>query len=239
MKYLSIITMKVCGLTATAIALFVSTILASHAVDLESRTLRYSVFYGSRDAGELEIIIERTDDTIKTTAISHLSDLARMFLPGQTIETWFRIEGEKVLLDRGHILDHKDETVSSEFTIDRDNGVIDYQPRDDVPIEDGDHFESTSFPIVLMTSVVESIAGQTIRDTNPKKSRYYVYQPPAKEKLELNGKMYKTWKVTRNKRGDADRTVTFWLDRKDQKVPLKIISTKKGKSTVMTLLNPS
>jgi hypothetical protein len=100
-------------------------------------------------------------------------------------------------------------------------------------------FAATSFPIVLMTSVARDIGGKTIRETNPKKSRYYVYHAPVREPLELNGKNYKTWKITRNKRGQPDRTVTYWLNRRDQNVPLKIVSTKDGKSTVMTLLNPS
>lgn len=239
MKSLSIFKKKKCRSAAYAFVLFFTFIFACQAVDIDSRTLRYSVYYTKYDAGELEIVIERTDDTIKTTAISHLSSLAQMFLSGQTVETWFNIEGDDVVLDRGHILDHADDNVTSGFTIDREKSIIDYQPREDVAIEDGDLFESTSFPIVLMTSEVKDIAGQTIRETNPKKTRYYVYHAPTKEKLELNGKVYKTWKVTRSKRGEEGRSVTFWLDRKDQKVPLKIISTKKGKSTVMTLLNPS
>ncbi len=226
-------------ITAPAVVLFFSLVSSSHAVDLDSRTLRYSVVYSGHDAGELEVIIERTDNVIKTTAISHLSGFAQIFLSGQTVQTWFRIEGDNVLLDKGHILDHKSENITNSFTIDRDKRIIDYHTREDEPIQEGDMFAATSFPIILMTSVATEIGGKTIRETNPKKSRYYVFHEPVSEPLELNGKDYKTWKITRNKRGQPDRTVTYWLNRRDQKVPLKIVSTKDGKSTVMTLLNPS
>ncbi len=211
---------------------------ASYAAEISSQTLRYSVKYTKHDAGELEVIIDKQGDVIKTSAISHLSTIAKMFLSGQTIETWFLLNGKSAEVTKGNILGHKSDTITSSFQIDKETGVIRYKNRDDEPIVGGDYFESTSFPIVLMASDINTIEGTTIREVNPRKSRYYVYQKPVSDNVELKGKNYDTWKVVRNKRGDPNRTVTFWLD-KTSHVPLKIISSKKSKDTVMTLLNPS
>ena len=141
-------------------------------------------------------------------------------------------------LQRGQILDHKNEGVTNSFTIDRDNSQIHYKTKDSQPSEPGIEFESTSFPLLLMNSKMRKIEGVTVMETNSKKSRYYTYIGPEKDTLELGGKSYDTWKITRYKRGDTKRTVTFWLAKQHHYVPLRIVSSKKGRDTVMTLLNP-
>ena len=209
----------------------------SVAMEIAERNLRYSVIYGSHNAGELEIVLEHDGDLIKTSAISHLSAIAKMFLSGQTVETWFKVTDGAAQVEKGHILSHKDDGVTSSFDIDRSEKKVKFKTKDTIAIENNDVFESTSFPVVLMASNIESIGGTTIREINPLKVRYYTYHEPIEETLELQGKSYDTWKVTRFKQGHPDRTVTFWLD-KESRSPLQIISSKKGKDTVMTLLNP-
>jgi hypothetical protein len=209
----------------------------SAATEIAERNLRYSVIYGKHDAGELEIVLEHDGDLIKTSAISHLSAIAKMFLSGQTVETWFKITDGTAQVEKGHILNHKDDDITSSFEIDRSAGQVRFKTKDTIAIEKNDVFESTSFPVVLMASDIESIGGTTVREINPKKVRYYTYHDAVEESLELQGKSYDTWKITRFKQGHPDRTVTFWLD-KSSKSPLQIISSKKGKDTVMTLLNP-
>jgi hypothetical protein len=209
----------------------------SGATEIAERNLRYSVIYGSHNAGELEIVLEHDGDLIKTSAISHLSAIAKMFLSGQTVETWFKITDGTARVEKGHILNHKDNGITSSFDIDRSAGKVHFKTKDIIAIEKNDVFESTSFPVVLMTSDFESLGGTTVREINPKKVRYYTYHDPVEEPLELQGKSYETWKITRFKQGNPDRTVTFWLD-KTNRSPLQIISSKKGTDTVMTLLNP-
>ena len=209
----------------------------SIAAEIADRNLRYSVMYGSHNAGELEIVLERNGDLIKTSAISHLSAIAKMFLSGQTIETWFKVADGVTKVQKGHILSHKDDGITNSFDIDRSTGQIRFKTKDSIAIENNDVFESTSFPLVLMASNIGAISGTTVREINPKRIRYYTYREPVEEALELQGKSYDTWKITRFKRGHPDRTVTFWLDKKNR-FPLQIISSKKGTDTVMTLLNP-
>ncbi len=209
----------------------------SRAVDIKSQTLRYSIKYGKYNAGELEIVIERSQQQIKTTAISHLSIPARMFIADLTAENWFDIEREKAYLVSGHTLSRDRKTVERSFAIDRKQGLIKLQPGEQViPINIKKIFESTAFPITLITSDIESIQGQTVLEISPKRIREYVYLAPEQQTLTLNGRRFETWKVTRQKLGDATRTVTLWLDKNNQQIPVKIITTKKNKDTVMTLL---
>ena len=216
---------------------FDSTTLNAMGSEIKSQTLRYSVMYSKRDAGELEVIIENNNGQIKTTTISHLSTIAQIFLSPQTSETWFSLKDGVAFVDRGNLLNSKSQSITNGFEIDLERKKIVFQKGDPIAVESGDVFESTSFPIALMTSEIESVEGTTVREISPKRVRYYVYQKPEETSFELNGKTYEAWKVTRNKRGDPGRTVSFWLDRKT-KIPLQIISSKKNKHTVMTLLNP-
>lgn len=223
---------------ASALFFGLTFVLATNAYPLElyNKTLRYSVYYTTHNAGELEISVERDGDVVKSKAVSHLSTIAQMFLSGQTVETWFELDRERARVLRGQLLDHEEKEVTASFDINRKAGFVEFKDEDAVPIEDGDVFESTSFPMVLITSDLSKISGTSVREVNPKRIRYYVYQDPVEETLELDGKNYDTWRVTRNKRGEEDRTVTFWLEKESQ-VPLKIISSKSGKDTVMTLIS--
>jgi hypothetical protein len=225
--------------------LFIAAVLwpvtqSANAVELDEQTLRYNVTYITHDAGELEIVISRENNQIKTKAISHLSTLARMFLSGLTAETWFSIEGEKLQLERGHLLSHDNATIMTSFEIDRNRGNLKFVPEKDADaVKPTDIFESTSFPLVLVSSDISSIAGQQIREISPKRVRTYVYLAPEVETLELNGNTYDTWKVIRHKLGDPTRTVTIWLDRNAQQIPVRIVTVKDKKTTEITLISRS
>lgn len=207
------------------------------AVTLKSQTLRYSLKYGRYTAGELEIVIERGQQQIKTTAISHLSPIARMFIPDLTVENWFDIEAEKIYLQSGHILTRDNKTVKRSFVIDREQGLVKLQPSERIiAINVEQTFDSPAFPITLITSDIETIQGQTVWEISTKRIREYVYLAPEQQTLVLNGRRFETWKVTRQKLDDAKRTVTLWLDKNNQQIPVKIIATRKNKDAVMTLL---
>lgn len=205
------------------------------AYDIPDQTLVYEVTYTSHGAGDLEIRIKREGDKVKTTAISHLSATAKMFLSGLTVETIFGIQGENLVVEAGNVLSHDNSSVESSFRIDYANGNIDYHPKEDIPIENGDVFESTSFPLVLLNSKMENVGGTHIREISAKKARYYVYHQPEKESINVNGVDYDTWRVTRHKRGEESRTVTFWLDRNNYKIPVLIESKKKNAVTTLVL----
>ncbi len=208
----------------------------SHGLELDSQTLRYSVKYANHNAGEIEIIIDRQDNQIKTTAISHLSALASMFLSGLTSETWFNVDGKNVRVVRGHDLDHKSGKIKRSFIIDQSQNQLLFDPGESKIIDSSEVFEAASFPVILMGSKIRSLEGKIIREVSAKRDRPYVYLAPEKENLEMHGKTYDTWKVTRHQVGDTSRQVTLWLDRDNQNVPIKIVTTRKEKDTVMTLL---
>ena len=209
----------------------------SFAANLDSQTLRYSVDHGKVHAGELEIIIENNSDQIKTTVISHLSAIAKLFLSGLTTQSWFRAEPGGAILERGHSLKQNTENVQAQFHVDYENNLLKLEPGDTSEIQPNEIFDSTSFPVALITSDVSSIDGKIIREVNSRKARQYQYRAPQQESIELNGQKYETWKVTRTKVGDSNRSVTLWLDKNNQNIPVKIVSTKKKKDTVMTLVN--
>jgi hypothetical protein len=213
--------------------------IPAQGVELQNQTLRYSVHYLSKNAGVLEIVINRSATEVKTTAISHLSLLAKMFLSGLTVETWFSIENQDAILARGNVLSNDNESVERSFDIDRQKGLIKFDRGDTVPIEMPEYFESTTFPIGLITSDITAINGRFIQEINPQRVSRYVYLAPEEVTLELNGRSFESWKVTRHKVGDTTRTVTMWLDKNNQQIPLKIVTTKKNKDTVMVLLPDS
>lgn len=230
-------TLAVCGLLLLAYGTPAMSQVISQAKDLTSQTLRYSVKYGKHNAGDLEIIIARNQQQIKTSVISHLSFLARMFISNLTVESWFNIEDEKVYLQSGKVLSRDNKVVKHSFIIDRKQGHIKRQPEELViPINTEEIFESASFPITLITSDIESIQGQTVREISGHNIRDYVYLAPEQQTLQLGDRQYETWKVTRQRLDDTTRTVTLWLDKNNQQIPVKIITTKKNKDTVMTLL---
>ena len=209
----------------------------AQAINLENHTLRYSVEYGSQHAGELEIITERDHNSLKTTVISHLSTMAKMFLNGLTTETWFYIDGQQLRVEKGHNLAHDSASVKKSFLIDRQNNVVKYHDGELIALQPEDEFEATTFPMVLVNSEIPDIAGKIIREISPKRDRWYVYLAPEQQSLDLDGKIYDTWKVTRHQQNDPSRTVTFWLDRNNQLIPLKIVTTRKGKDTTMKLIH--
>ena len=205
--------------------------------DLRSQTLFYAVTYQKLNAGRLEVVIQRDETQIKITAISHLSALARLFLTDLTTETWLNVESQKISLHRGRVLASDNKTVERSFVIEQERGSIKFEPQGKhVPINPADIFEPVSFPIILITSDIQTIAGQTVQESSPEGIREYIYLTPQQQTLELNGRKFDTWKVTRQKPNDPTRTVTIWLDKNNQQIPVKIISSRKGQDTVMTLL---
>ncbi len=210
------------------------------ALELKNQTLFYAVTYQKFRAGKLEIVIERDEKQIKTTVISHLSNFAKLFLDNTTIETWFNIKNHQVALHRGHYLIDDKKTVKRSFVIDCQQAQIKLQPKDKhISIDTTDILEPASFPIILMTSDLQAIAGRTVQEITSKGINEYVYLAPQQQSLELDGKKFEAWKVTRQQPTNPTRTVTVWLDRNNQQIPLKIVSSRKGKGTVMTLLSQS
>ncbi len=205
------------------------------AFEIPDQSLVYEFTYNKHTLGQLEVLIERDDDSIRTTATSHLSPIAKLFQPELAEETLFSIDGDTIRVENGAILSPDSKTVSRRYVIDRDAGVIQFSSGEDLPVEPGDRFESTSFPLVLLASDITALGGEHIREINAKRVRDYVYLPPERETIHVGGVEYNTWKVTRHRRGDARRTVTAWLDRDNHNIPVRITSRKRKSVSVFTL----
>ena len=198
--------------------------------------LRYSVTVGNTSVGELEVVIEHDDGQIKATVITHLEGLAKILLGEFTAEAWFHLDDGHAILDRGLLRTGRGGTGSG-FMVDYGNKTLKLDSGNSYPIILGEMLDSTEFPVALITADIASVAGKIVWEVNARKARRYLYHAPKPEMLELNGRLYNTWKVTRNKLGDIHRTVTFWLDPGRQNIPLKIITIRKARETVLTLLD--
>lgn len=202
-----------------------------------NQTLLYSLQYDGIDAGELEVVIEHADDRLRTTATSRPRGIARLFLSEQTVETRYRVEGNTAILEGGRLYSQDGDRADQGYLIDQKNRMIRFLNTTDQPILEDDLLGASDFPILLMTTEMSRIGGMTVRELTPEKSRYYIYETPVKEDIILNGNSYPAWKVIRNKRSEKNRSVTVWLDPGNRLIPLRIVSTKGGRSTVLTLLN--
>ncbi len=202
----------------------------------DTRILRYSVTEGNMTVGELEVILERGDGQIKATVITHLDGLAKLLLGEFTAEAWFHLDGGHAILDRGLRRKGKDDPGSG-FMVDYPNKTLKLDTGTSYPVLPGELLDSTEFPVALITADLASVAGKTVWEVNAQRARRYLYHAPKPEMLELDGRPYNTWKVTRNKLGDIHRTVTFWLDPARQNIPLKIVTIRKDRKTVLILLD--
>ncbi len=204
-----------------------------------NQALLYSLQYGDIDAGELEVVIENVDNMLRTTTTSRPRGIARLFLPEQTVETRYRIDGDTVILERGNLHGQDGSQIDKGYLIDRQSRMIRFLTAADQPILEDDLLGASDFPILLMTTEIARIGGLTVRELTPEKSRYYIYETPVREEIDLDGNRYLTWKIIRNKRSEKNRSVTVWLDSEGSLAPLRIVSTKGKRSMILTLLNHS
>ncbi len=211
----------------------------SRAFEVPDQSLVYEFVYNGHSLGQLEILIERKDPFVKTTAVSHLNAIAKLFQPELIEETRFRIHGDTLRVENGATLSHDGKTVLRSYVIDHPAEVIQFSSGKEVPIEPGDQFEATSFPLVLWTSEIGTLSGEHIREINAKRVRSYIYLPPEMEIIHIDEAEYNTWKVTRHKHGDPDRTVTVWLDRENHNIPVQITTRKRKSVSVFTLQRAS
>ncbi len=204
----------------------------------DPRILRYSVNEGNMTIGELEVIMERHDRQVKATVTTDLQGLAKLLLGEYIAETRFHVRDGHALLDRGLLKTGKSDTGSG-FRVDYDNKLVKLDSGDSYRFASGEMLDSTEFPVALITADLASVAGKIVWEVNARKARRYLYEAPQRTMLNLDGRLYNTWKVTRGKVGDMHRMVTFWLDADRQNIPLKIVTARKDRETVLTLLDAS
>ncbi|NKB76924.1 MAG: DUF3108 domain-containing protein [Gammaproteobacteria bacterium] len=205
------------------------------AIQINSQTLRYSVEYARQNAGELEVVIDNKDDQLSVTTISHLSLLAKMFLTAQTSTAFFSVQDGQFHLTNGADYLQKDGSLIRDFEVNKTAQSITLLGGETTTTEPDQLLDADSFPIGLMTSEIKMLAGKTVRVVSGKRTRLYRYRAPEEEELDTNSGKLNTWKITRERMDSPQNTVTFWLDQNNNHIPVKIITSKKGKETLLTL----
>lgn len=215
--------------------LFVASSAAS-SLPVAEQTRFYAVEYEGNDAGELEVIIKRDGEGYLIRSISHLSVLAQLFLESHTVESRFEIINDGVRLVSGREVLTESGQVKREFNIDYDSNIVTFSAGEPLKFSNGARIEADSFPLTLMTSNTATLAGETYLAVSPKRARQYIYQPPVEETVSVPAGEFVTTRIVGIRNDDPNRSVSFWLDNDNQKLPVKIINSKNGKETVITLI---
>ncbi len=207
---------------------------------LEREVFIYSATYGKDTAiGELEVRISSQGDSVSvTTRLRITNALARLFLDEYIIQNRFHIAHGQLYLVSGEASKPGSEDVFSSYAVDRERGMIQYSDQESIPVPVDAKLDIPDFPIVLSTSVPESLAGTDVLVVSHKKASLYQYDSPQEETIVLQGKHYHALKVTRSKSGEEDRWVSVWLTNDEKRTPLRIVSSKRGKDSVFELKAP-
>lgn len=219
-----------------------STALGNTALDaaLERQQFRYSATYGNdTKVGELRITVQRLENDIEVTATLHVSNaLAKLFLKEYSIRNRFEISLSGILLSSGEARRPGNPDVISSYVVDRERGTIRYANQDGIPIPAESVLDTSDFPIMLATSDLAKLEGRDVLVASHSKVSHYIYKAPERDVVTVGGISYDTWKITRSKRGETGRQVTTWLTADARRIPLLIVSTKRGADTVFRLLDP-
>ena len=86
-----------------------------------------------------------------------------------------------------------------------------------------------------MLRPVESIAGTRVREVSFKRTRNYTYQEPVEETVTVPAGEFSSWKISRYRIGRPADTVTVWLNKTGEPVPLKIAVRKRGRTSILRL----
>jgi len=199
------------------------------------QTLVYKVSYGNKNADEITIILRNDDEGYVLTSTTKPSKLAGLFLKAHTSDTKFIWrDGKLAPLSATEKLQGK-ESYDRGFQFDYDNKQVEFVEGKVESFEDGDQFESVTFPLLLMHRPIETVGGMQVKEVSPKRFRGYTYAKPAEEIVNVPAGEFRAWKIIRFRTDKPEDTVTVWLDKSDNPVPVKIVVYKKGKTSSLDL----
>ena len=207
---------------------------------LERQYFNYKASYGSNNQiGELIVSVAHQDSEILVTAEFKISNaLAKLFLDPYIIQNRFVATPEKLLLLNGQTRKPNSSEIISSYAIDRERGTIQYSKQKSISLPADVKIDTSDFPIVMAISDLESLAGSDVLIVSDKKISLYHYQKPVREDVVIKGQKYRTWKITRNKLNEEGRQVIVWLTDDYRRIPIKVVSTKRGADTVFELMEP-
>ncbi len=204
---------------------------------VERGNFAYSVTYDQDTSiGELEVNVSRKANAIHVLSklIIH-NALARLFLDEYIVENRFSVENGQLLLIGGEVKGPDRSKILSSYLLDRENGVIQYSDRESISFPDGMKFDVLDFPIVMLSSNFESLAGTDVLIVGHDKASLYQFETPRAETIRLRGKQVDSIQVSRKKAGEENRHVHVWITNDSERVPLMIVSSKRGRDLVFEL----
>ena len=205
------------------------------AVTMEEQSLVYSVAYGKKNAGDVEIVILKQDAGYIVKSTTKPSKLVGLFLKAHISETRFISINGELAIDSGSEISKGKDSYARTFQMNRDLKTVELTDNDPVNYEDGDKFESISFPIMLMNRSLENIAGTNVREVSTKRVRDYQYEEPFEESVKVKAGTFTTWKVIRNRIDRPEDNVVAWLNQTAPQIPVKIAVTSKGNTVTLSL----
>ena len=204
---------------------------------LEHKVFTYAITYGSdTPIGELQVNVSSEGDTVLVVSNLRISNaLARLFVDEYIIRNRFHVDRGQLLLVSGEAGRPGSSEIISSYVIDRERGIIQYSDQEAISVSVDVGFDTLDFPIVMSTTDTASLAGTEVLIMGHNKSSLYQYESPQEETITMQGKQYDALKVTRKKSGEAGRLVSVWLTRDTRRIPLRIVSSKRGMDTVFEL----
>ena len=204
-------------------------------VTIADQELVYAVSYGKKNVGNLEISIRNEDGGYTLESITKPTRVARLVLKEHTSNTKFIWRNEALVLHSAVEKLEGKKSYDRGFTFDFDNYTIELAEGKTATFKEGDEFESVTFPLLLMHRDVDSIEGMEVREVSPKRLRSYTYDALEEETVNVPAGEFTSWKITRFRSDRPEDTVTVWLNRADNPIPLKIQVSKGGKVSTLTL----
>lgn len=202
--------------------------------DPAERTLRYSVEYQGRNLGKIEISISRDGEDCLVRSVSHPNPLAAMFLESHTIESRYRMRsGEAVLLSGRELLTKTGE-VRRSFEVDHAAGRILFSAGEPTGFDTATRLVADPFPLGLLGA--ESAEGGRFLSVNPKRARLFEAKGVVEEVVTVPAGTFATLRHDNAAPGNPERILRLWLRQGEDPVPVRIVSGRKGKRTVMELL---
>ena len=204
-------------------------------VTIVDQELVYAVSYGNKNVGNIEISIRNEKGGYQLRSITKPTRLARLVLKEHTSDTKFIWRNEALVLHSAVEKLEGKKSYDRGFTFDFDNHTIELAEGKTGTFEEGDQFESVTFPLLLMHRDVNSVAGMEVMEVSPKRLRSYTYDKLEQETVKVPAGEFASWKVTRFRSDRPADRVTVWLNQSDNPIPVKIEVDKGGKVSTLAL----
>lgn len=211
---------------------------AGGAPNIGEQTLRYAASYKNLRAGEIEIRIRHADDGYAVASTAKPSKLASLFLQSHHSDTRFIRRHGRVALQNGREILLGDNGYRRDFQIDYARGRIAFGDGRYADMEADAELEAAAFPLLLMLRPLDAVGGARVLEVSGKRARAYRYETPTPTRVKVPAGEFASWKIVRRRVDRPRDSVTVWLQKTANPIPLKIMAVKKNRVSVLALLAP-